>query len=153
MSDPRESQTRSPDYLKKPSMDQYAQQISAQQNSAQQISAISKLRAQHSSTQQISATTPQHAQYSAQQISATPITRDVATEGHDNASLTHSGFRIATMVRKCPLTGNTESCQAPTKNPLSTLCSGRSIITLAISVTQPFVSIRPLSDEVWSTTY
>ena len=46
--DPRESQTRSTDYLKKPSMNQHAQQISATtsqraQQSTQQISAPSRL--------------------------------------------------------------------------------------------------------------
>ena len=48
MSDLCESQTRSPDYLKKPSMNQHAQQISATlpqraQRTTQQISATSEL--------------------------------------------------------------------------------------------------------------
>ena len=88
---PRESQTRSPDYLKKLSMNQHAQQNSA----------TSQLRGQYS-TQQNSATIPQHVQYSAQQISATSNIRDMATEGHDNTSLTHQGSLFGNPTRKDP---------------------------------------------------
>ena len=46
---------------------------------------------------------------------------DMTTFGHEKQTFTHSGFRIAILVRQSQLSGSTESCCMASKNPLSTL--------------------------------
>ena len=197
---PRESQTRSTDYLKKPSMNQHAQQISATtsqraQRSTQQISAPSRLDLPQSGSEdndeawlteltgcKISSKAIDEAYYqwerewrarnpphltprtqseadpdllrkpdpatfaNGNKVSDLPgplswdddedssprtqeldlaehsscSTSDLTTLGQESTTLTHTGFRMLTLV-DCQLTGNTESCQkAAPKSATST---------------------------------